>query len=124
MSRTVFLQAAYLANIVILVPVCWAMLSGPTTGGVFEGKVAESDGLRLLVGSLWTAILIASIAGLVWPLVFAPLLLVQIVYKALWLALFILPLVRAGEAYPAGITAVFVAIVLSYPFLFWFGTRA
>lgn len=114
----------YLANIIILVPVCWSMIWGGGTATIFEGKVAESEGLRLLVASLWTAILLGSIAGLLWPAFFAPLLLVQIVYKSLWLILFIGPLWMRGEPYPVGISTVFVLIILTYPAIFWAAMRA
>ncbi|RVT40262.1 hypothetical protein [Sphingobium algorifonticola] len=116
------LKIAYAANILILVPVCYAMLSGPGgTGQVFQGQVTESAGLRLLVGSLWAAILMASVGGFWAPAFFAPLLLIQIAYKALWLALFVLPLLVSGQsaAVPWGITLVFAAIVMTYPLLYW-----
>ena len=118
-----WLLAAYAFNILILAPVCYAMLLGNGVGSVFEGKVEESAGLRLLVGSLWCAILMASIAGLLWPAFFAPVLLIQIVYKALWLIVFIMPLWLASKPFPVGISLVFVMIVVSYPVLFWLSIR-
>lgn len=122
MTPADLLRLAYAANILILVPVCWAMFAGRGVQAVFQGAVAESAGLRLLVGSLWAAILLASLAGLVWPRFFAPVLLIQIVYKTLWLLLFVLPLLQAGSArLPSGIAICFAAIVVSYPWLFWFG---
>jgi hypothetical protein len=115
------LRVAYAANILILVPICWTMVFGAGVASVFEGKVDESAGLRLLVASLWTAILLCSVAGLGLPRLFAPLLVVQIIYKALWLALFILPLVVAGRSSdaPWGISVVFILIVAIYPLLLW-----
>ena len=117
-----WLYPAYGANIFILVPVCYAILSGKAAN-IFGPKVATSDGLALLVCSLWLGILAASVAGLIWPTFFAPLLLIQIVYTALWLGLFILPLLRQGADYPTGISMTFVLIVLTYPVLFWLSTR-
>jgi hypothetical protein len=115
------LRIAYAANILILVPVCWGMFLGGGVASVFEGKVEESAGLRLLVGSLWFAILACSIAGLAMPKLFAPLLVVQIIYKSLWLFVFVAPLVAAGRSgdVPWGISASFIAIVATYPFLLW-----
>lgn len=122
MTPADLLRLAYAANILILVPVCWAMFAVRGVQAVFQGAVAESAGLRLLVGSLWAAILLASLAGLVWPRFFAPVLLIQIVYKSLWLLLFVLPLLQAGSArLPSGIAICFAAIAVSYPWLFWFG---
>ncbi len=112
-----WLLIPYIANIVILIPVCTSVLFG-TGEAVFEGKVAESEGFRLLVGSLWTAILIASIAGLWKPGYFAPIILAQIIYKSLWLILFIAPQLAAGNAIPLGISLTFAVIVVTYPVFF------
>lgn len=115
------LRIAYAANILILVPVCWGMVLGAGVASVFEGKIDESAGLRLLVGSLWFAILVCSVAGLAMPRLFAPLLVVQIIYKSLWLLLFVAPLVAAGRGsdVPWGISASFILIVAIYPVLLW-----
>lgn len=120
-----WLRPAYVLNIVILAPVCYAMFCGSGVAGVFDGKVDESAGLRLLVGSLWLAILCASFAGLVWPAFFAPVMLAQIVYKALWLAVFVIPAFQRGGwgAVPIGISASFAFIVASYPILLFMATR-
>ena len=119
------LWLAYAANVVVLVPVVWSMFASGGTQGVFEGKVADSPGLRLLVGSLWLAILLASVAGFLAPRFFAPLLLVQVVYKSAWLAAFVAPLtMREGwEAAPQGIAIAFAGIVATYPVIFWLGMR-
>jgi hypothetical protein len=126
MSSVNLLKIAYAANILILVPVVHAMFFGRGVSDVFAGRVDESLGLRLLVACLWSAILLGSIAGLCWPRFFAALLPVQIVYKSLWLALFIVPLAqRSGwDAVPKGISLTFLIIVLTYPFILWFGLRA
>lgn len=118
-----WLYPPYIANIIILVPVCWSLVMSGGTSGVFEGKVSDSEGLRLLVASLYLAILIASVAGLLYPAFFAPVILVQIVYKSLWLLLFVLPLINRGEPYPGGIATTFAMIVLSYPVFFAMAAR-
>jgi hypothetical protein len=118
MTNAAVLRIAFSANIVILVPVCWSMFVGNATA-VFGGTVADSTGLRLLVGSLWTAILVASIAGLAQPAYFAPVILIQVFYKAMWLVTYVLPTTRAGRDVPTGISIVFLVIVLTYPVLFW-----
>ena len=113
------LWLAYIANIVILVPVCWSMFFGGGVGVVFDGRVPESAGLRIMVGSLWFAILFASIIGLSVPAMMAPILFVQIIYKSIWLIAFIRPAIRLDgwEGVPHGITLCFVGIVLTYPFI-------
>lgn len=110
-----WLYLPYIANILILAPVCWALLVTGSTDSVFEGRVGNSDGLRTLVGSLYLAILIASVGGIVWPAFFAPLILIQVIYKTCWLLVFILPLLLKGQPYPTGISAAFAMIVLMYP---------
>ncbi len=126
MSSINLLKIAYVGNIIILVPVVHAMFSGRGVSDVFAGRVDESLGLRLLVASLWTAILLGSIAGLWWPRFFAAVLPIQILYKSLWLALFVIPLAqRSGwDAVPKGISITFLIIVLTYPFILWFALRS
>ncbi len=122
MNPANLLKIAYVANILILVPVCWSLFFGRGVQAVFDGGVGESAGLRLMVASLWAAILLASAAGLFYPRFFAPVLLIQIFYKALWLAIFAAPLLVAKtQVWPSGIAICFALIVILYPFLFWFG---
>lgn len=111
----------YVLNILILVPVCLAMFGGAGARLVFEGKVQASGGLEMLVGSLWFGILAASVFGLFMPRVMIPLLVVQVIYKALWLAVFAAPLVLRGrsEDIPAGVATCFALIVLAWPVFIW-----
>jgi hypothetical protein len=49
----------------------------------------------------------------------SPLLLIQVIYKTLWLVVFVLPLLvrgRSGEV-PWGIAGTFLFIVLTYPWV-------
>jgi len=119
------LQIPYVLNILILVPVCLGMFSGRGALTVFEGKVAASSGLELLVGCLWASILAGSVAGIFWPKVMAPLLAMQVFYKAAWLMLFIVPLVtKSGlQAAPGAISACFAGIVLTWPVFIWLALR-
>ncbi|MEM7448487.1 MAG: hypothetical protein AAF355_09610 [Myxococcota bacterium] len=123
LSSPRWLIAPYVINILILVPVCYQMLFGRGVSAVFDGLVPESAGLRMMVGALWSAILFASLAGLLHPKFFALILLIQVFYKALWLGLFILPLWRLGAPLPSGITWTFIFIVLTYPIFYGFALR-
>jgi len=118
-----WLYVAYIANILILAPVCYTMFMGNGAADIFENKISDSQGLTKLIASLWLSILIASIAGMIWPAFFAPLLLIQVFYKTVWLATFILPLFMADKPYPVGISICFVLIIISYPVLFLLATR-
>jgi len=116
------LRAAYGLNILILVPVVWWTLSGTQA---FEGRVDDSPGLRLLVASLWAAILACSVLGLVAPRAFVGVMVLQVIYKSLYLALFVWPLIRAGgwSAAPMGITSSFLLIIALWPLLIWAAWR-
>ncbi len=115
----------YILNIIILVPVgLTALLGGP--GGhrrLFQGKYPDSPDIRTLVGSLWTALLIGSIIGLIYPLSMSPLLLIQVIYKTLWLLVFVLPRLSSGRSGEIhwGMTGVFIFIILTYPWLIPWG---
>lgn len=113
-----WLLLPYVANIIILVPVGLGTLFNlfPISAGHFP----ESAGWRTIVGALWTAILIGSILGLGKPLVFSPLLLLQVIYKSLWLVVYVFPRyfnpIGVGDIH-WGIAITFCLIVFIYP---WF----
>lgn len=121
------IHIAYLANIVILGPIGISTVFRlfPTDSGRFE----ESAGWRILVGALWVGILALSILGLFYPLRYSPVLLLQIIYKSVWLIVYVAPRLLRGESksIPLGITGTFVAIVIVWPFImpwsYLFGTR-
>ena len=90
---------------------------------MFENAVEESDGLRLLVASLYIAILCASFGGLLAPAFFAPIVIVQVLYKTLWLVLFIMPAIMRADPIPIGISVTFALIVLIYPIFLFLAAR-
>jgi hypothetical protein len=94
------LNVAYAANIVILGPVVAAVLFAQDANRtVFENRFTQSPELIALVGCLWASILICSAIGIFYPAEMAPVLLLQVIYKALYLALLLGPLVvRNGVA--------------------------
>jgi hypothetical protein len=113
------LYVPYLFNILILVPIGLMTLFGGARGGQIacEGKFPESEGFRTILGSLWTAILIGSLLGLIYPVAMSPLLLIQTIYKTLWLLVYVVPRLASGRSrqVPRGISLTFSAIVVSYP---------
>lgn len=116
----IWLQIPYALNIAILAPVCLAMFTGRGQAAVFQGGVSASRGLELLVGSLWLSILLASVAGLLYPRLFVPLLAMQVVYKLTWLLAFVAPAAAARtSSLPVGIAACFAGIVLTWPVFLW-----
>ena len=120
----------YIFNILVLIPIGLLTLLGGERGGQLacQKKFPESEGFRTILGSLWTAILLGSILGLVFPVQMSSLLLVQVIYKSLWLLVFVKPRLSKEKfnEVPSGIALVFLVIVLSYPWVipWWqlFGT--
>jgi hypothetical protein len=110
----------YVVNLLMLVPVTAAMLLTADGGlrSVFEGKQPDAPGFRLMILGFWLAVLVGSLFGLAQPRTWAPLLVVQVIYKSVWLLAFALPAWRAGgaSAVPMGIAASFLFIVCTYPF--------
>ena len=102
----------------MLVDVRWSGVAG-----VFDGVVENSDGLRLLVASIWLTILGASAVGLAQPQALRLLLLIQVAYKAIWLGSYVVPRIVAGSPVPTGIATVFALIVLTYPVIYWAASR-
>lgn len=119
MTPETLARLAYAANILILAPVVWSLLAHRGEGplAAFSGAVRNEDGLRLLVTSVWLAVLILSVAGLVWPRPLLALLGFQVVYKACYLALYVVPVWRdrGSSAVPRGVALAFVVIVLLWP---------
>lgn len=116
MSIENWLRLAYAANILILAPVLLALLPGPA-GRVFGPETPDVPSLRLLVAALWFAILACSAAGLVWPRAMVAILLLQVIYKSLWLVVFVWPAWRSGQPVPWGPALSFLPIVLLWPWL-------
>ena len=108
----------FIFNIIVLVPIGLLTLLGGKRGGQLacQGKFPESEGFRTILGSLWTAILLGSILGLFYPVPMSPLLLIQVIYKSLWLLVFVMPRLLKGNVseVPSGIALVFLVIVLTY----------
>ncbi len=121
----------YIFNILVLIPVGLLTLLGGERGGQLacQNKFPESEGFRTILGSLWTAILIGSVMGLFFPVTMSALLLIQVIYKSLWLLVFVMPRLLNGRSseVPWGIASTFLVIVVSYPWVIpWgqlFGTR-
>lgn len=111
----------YIFNIIVLIPIGLMTLFGGERGGQLtcQGKFPESAGFRTILGSLWTAILIGSVIGLLFPVPMSPLLLIQVIYKTLWLFVFVLPRLLSGrrKELPWGISISFLLIVAGYPWV-------
>jgi hypothetical protein len=111
----------YILNIISLVPVGpMALLGGPAAQRrLFQGKYPDSPGIRTILGALWTALLIGSILGLVYPVAMSPILLIQVIYKTLWWLVFVLPRLSSGRSQEIHwpIAGLFLFIICTYPWL-------
>jgi hypothetical protein len=121
-STDVALRLAYGFNILVLAPVLWTLYGHRGSGEIaaLGGGIANSDGLRMLVGSLWSGVLLVSVVALFWqPRTFVALLVFQVVYKAIYLLSFVLPVLRqqGWEAIPLGPAVVFLFVVVVWPFI-------
>jgi hypothetical protein len=107
----------YLANILILVPVCAGLYLSPALEPGDRRMGVTPDGFASLVTALWSSILAVSALGLIWPRLFAPVLIIQIVYKSIFLLRSTLPAMLAGREAdaPAGLSVIFLLIVVTYP---------
>jgi hypothetical protein len=116
------LRIAYTINIMILLPVALlTTFSTSASSAVFENKFAVSEPFIRLVGSLWVAILVCSFIGLAYPREMIAILLLQIIYKALFIVVVLTPMLLQGgtAALPVGITVCFAAIVITWPLIIW-----
>ena len=120
------LQLGYLIDVCVSLPVGWAMLTNNRSVLVFFfGEPLRSTPCaieplsRSLLGTLWMSIAVGSIVGLMLPIVCAPVLVLQWIYKSLWLIAFAGPRWWNGSRaeVPNRLAGIFVAYVLAYPWI-------
>lgn len=107
----------YIANILVAGWISISSLFFPryATATVFSGAYPQSEIMRL-VGCLWLAIAVLSLLGLWKPILFSPILLVQLIYKATWLLVVALPAIHQQQKYPKGMALFFLIWVVILPF--------
>jgi hypothetical protein len=119
------IKLIYIANIIVAgwigISSTWYPKTAATT--VFQNAYQQTDVIRL-VGCLWFAIALLSALGLWKPMTFSPILLVQLIYKGLWLLVVALPAVKNNQPYPSGMASFFVVWVLVLPFIIPWGEWA
>jgi len=114
---SIAMRVVYLANIVVagwIGITCLFTDRGAVT--VFENTVVQSEGLRVVV-ALWLAIALCSALGLIKPEAFAAVLVLQLLYKGMWLLFVALPAMKSSSPYPKGMAGFFVVWVLVLPFV-------
>jgi hypothetical protein len=112
------LRMIFAANVVVAGVVGTMSLFAPALAArtVFSGVTGPELSMRI-TGAFWTAIAVLSLIGLAYPVQLAPILLVQLIYKALWLMVVVAPAVIAGQSgtVPAGVAWFFLVWVVVLP---------
>ncbi|MBN8669237.1 MAG: hypothetical protein J0L80_01005 [Chitinophagales bacterium] len=111
------MRIIYIANIIVAGWISISSLFYPrlAQSTVFSGDIAYSEAIRL-VGALWGAIFLLSIAGVFYPTKFQLVLLFQLIYKSVWLLVVALPAQIEKQPYPKGMAVFFIIWVLILPF--------
>lgn len=114
----VAIKIVYIANIIVAGWIGLTSLVSPTKSGttIFENAYPSTEVIKL-VGCLWLSIAILSVLGLWKPSTFAPVLLIQLIYKATWLAVVAIPAIRTHQPYPGGMAIFFLVWCLVLPFV-------
>ena len=89
-----------------------AMLLAPNLVVAYLDMPIQDPVVFGVVGSAYVAFAIASILGLRFPLRFVPVLILQMIYKSVWLVTVFLPMFISGT--PPAYAWVFAAIFVSY----------
>ncbi len=97
-TRLTFLRIIYFSNILVAGTVAIMTLgfNSFATEHLF-GDLATDSNSSYITGSFWTAITICSMLGLIFPYNFSPVLVIQIIYKSLYLFRKFLPDLISGN---------------------------
>lgn len=112
------LNIIYILNIIVAGPIAFSALFYPKNAAttVFGSAYGPNEVMRL-VGCFWLAITVLSVLGLWKPIAFAPVLLLQLLYKGTWLLVVGLPALQEGRSFPKTMALFFVVWVVALPFL-------
>ena len=108
----------YLANILVAGWISVSSLFFPKIAetAVFTNDFTYSESIRL-VGALWMGIAILSVIGMFYPLKMSPVLLMQLIYKLLWILASAIPAMVNQQPYPKAMAAFFITWILILPFV-------
>jgi hypothetical protein len=116
----ILLRSIYIANIIVAGTVGWMSLFDPSRASitVFSGTTEPNIPMRI-VGSFWLTIALLSGVGLFSPVRFSVVLLVQLIYKSLWLLAVAVPAILAErtDSIPIGMAIFFTTWVIILPFV-------
>jgi len=115
------LQVAYLIDAIVTAPIALSMLigSGSWVARLTGEAMPGNADVRTLLGSLWGGLLVCLVVGIFFPVAMLPVLLLQLVYKGLWLLTFAIPRWASGRFadVPLRLSGLFAGYVLVYPWV-------
>jgi len=116
-----FLRIVYSSNILVAgtISIITLAFNSFATENLF-GDVATESNSSYITGSFWTAITICSILGLFFPYSFSPILIIQIIYKSLYLFRKFLPDLisgNIGEKNTIGMSIFFLVWIILLPII-------
>lgn len=112
------LRIIYVLNITVAGQIALSALASPKNAALTTfGSAYQPTEVIRLVGCLWLGIAVLSVLGLWRPMTFAPVLLLQLIYKGTWLLVVALPAIRSNTPFPKAMAVFFVVWVVVLPFL-------
>jgi hypothetical protein len=108
----------YILNILVAGSIAISAIFTPQKAktSVFQDAYPTSELIRL-VGALWLGIAVISVLGLWKPIIFSPILLLQLIYKGTWLLVVALPAYQQKKPFPKGMATFFIIWVVVLPFI-------
>ena len=112
------IKVIYSANIIVAGWIGVTSLVHPnySASTIFSNVYPATDTIRL-IGAWWLSIAIISILGLWRPITFSPILLVQLLYKSIWLVFVALPAIQKNQPIPEGMMWFFIVWILVLPWV-------
>lgn len=110
-TRVTWLRMMYAGTIVVAGSCGLGILTSPQATAAFLGLPTQEPIAFGMLGSVFVAFAILSALGLRAPLKFAPVLLMQLCYKSIWLVSTVFPAMVRGQ-YPAGAVVTAIAFLL------------
>jgi hypothetical protein len=112
-ARTLWLRTLFLLDVFGAgVPGVLLLVSPRIAGEWLFGTPIARDDISNLLGSVWLGLGIAALGGVFRPLTFSPLLLMQMIYKSIWLCAVAVPALWSSRGGSPLLTVVFAGWVV------------
>lgn len=115
------LRIGYVVDAIVTAPIALAMLCGHASWvrRLLDEALPDDRSLQVMLGALWTALFVCLVLGAMWPVTMAPVLLLQLIYKSLWMLGYAIPrwTGRRSGAVSVKVAGLFVAYIAVYPWI-------